>query len=309
MDLHKHDLSLGDQLGTGGQGTVFALKGKGKGLVYKEYLNPGMVNGVELAELVALPSRAFTDAERRRLRAQTAWPRNRVLDGGVVKGFLMERVPDEFSGQAAAGAKLLELQYLLYPPKPLWGSITPLDVDGRLHAVRQAAALFQLLHSKGLVIGDVSMVNLLWSHTPGIHLLDCDGIRRQGHPPVTAQAETPDWDDPTQPPGGPDLDTDRYKLALLVVRVLARDSGVRPLQAPTLLPGLPQRIVEEVTKRFAEANGPRGTRPDAARWCAALSERGTITLGPLPPPRQPPNLPKAPVDLPGPRGTIPLPPR
>jgi len=294
-DRQKSDLQLGTQLGSGGQGTVHDLNGPGSGLVYKEYLDPGRVNSAELRALVALPS-GMDAADRDALLAQTAWPRNLVLNGGIVTGFLMPKVPSSFWWTSSTGPKLLELQYLLFPPKPLWSSISLPDAQGRLHLARRIASLFQLLHGQGIVVGDVSMANLLWSEQGDVYLLDCDGTRRHGRPPVTPQPETPDWDDPHQPASGPDLDTDRYKLALLVSRILTFTYDHRPGLPPALVPDLPPRVVTEVTARLAAAAGPRGTRPDAAQWSLALSDRGTINLGPLPPVRQPPVLPKAPAD-------------
>lgn len=60
-----------------------------------------------------------------------------------------------------------------------------------------------LLHTKALIIGDVSMNNVLWAGAGGqpatIFLIDCDGIRKLGQRPVLPQADTPDWHDHDQP--------------------------------------------------------------------------------------------------------------
>ncbi|TNY38174.1 hypothetical protein [Thermomonospora catenispora] len=293
-DLRLGDLEVGDSLGRGGQGAVHELRGPWADYVYKEYLVP-TVNGDALARLVRVPG-GMPSHERDLLLAQAAWPLARVVDGGRVTGFLMPRVPAPFWGRRAKGPALRELQYLLYDPKPLWGDITPLDGPGRLEIARRAASLFLLLHSHRLVVGDVSMRNLLWSPSPpAVYLLDCDAIRRVGERPVLPQPQTPDWTDPQQPSTGPDLDTDRYKLALLVTRVLCKSPDLRPGEEPVFVPGLPERVKAEVAARFAEAARPRGLRPDAAQWVRALDERGTIELPPLPPVRTPPDLPKAPL--------------
>jgi DNA-binding helix-hairpin-helix protein with protein kinase domain len=305
-DIDKKELSVGDKLGTGGQGDVFDLLDQGAGYVYKAYKSSA-VNGEALAELAALP-RALTGTERTRLLRQSAWPLARVVDAGRVTGFVMRKVPKEFWDRTTAGPQLRELQYLLYEPKPLWGDITPLDAAGRLEVARQAAALFFLLHAKGLVMGDVSMRNLLWASSPtAIFLLDCDGFRTVGSQPVLDQTHTPDWNDPHQPAAGPDLDSDRYKLALLVGRVLTKAATVRPGEPLTFVPGLPERITTAVAARFADAGQARGLRPDAGQWMRALDDRGSIDLPPLPPLRPRPNLPKTPMDgKRGPRPTIPL---
>ncbi|MBO3745903.1 hypothetical protein J5X84_07460 [Streptosporangiaceae bacterium NEAU-GS5] len=295
-DVPESSLSLGRKLGTGGQGAVHELTGRGTGHVYKEYLNPAAVDGRELAMLVDTP-KAMTAMDRDRLLRQCAWPLARVVDGTRVKGFIMAMVPQAFWAKQQNGPKLREYQYLLFEPKKMWGDIVPPDVDGRLDVVRQVVDLFRLLHGNKLIVGDVSMSNILWTDNPGgVYLLDCDAIRKQGRRPVMAQPETPDWDDPLQPPDDPDLDTDRYKLALLVVRALTRNSRLRPGEPMNFVPGVPERIAKEVTARFQEAARPRGLRPDAAQWALAVSERGTIDLGPLPTVRTAPNLRKAPID-------------
>ncbi|MFI0371272.1 hypothetical protein ACH35V_25695 [Actinomadura sp. 1N219] len=301
-DIQLRDLVLGKELGTGGQGKVCDLRRAGDGYVYKEYFASG-VNGAALQRLVELPGE-MRQADRDGLLRQAAWPLARVLDGGEVKGFVMRKIPKEFYGRTASKPRPRELQYLLYEPKAMWGDITPPEADGRLEIVRRAVALFRLLHSQRLVVGDVSMNNLLWSPAGDVFLLDCDGIRETGTRPVLEQPSTPDWDDPEQPATGPDLDTDRYKLALLVARVLTRTSALRPGGVVECVPGVPERIAGEVAARFADAARPRGLRPDAAHWARALDERGVIELDPLPPVRRPPSLPQAPLD--GGRGQRPM---
>jgi DNA-binding helix-hairpin-helix protein with protein kinase domain len=301
-DVRLHDLRLGGELGTGGQGKVHALLGEGDGYVYKEYIASG-VNGAALKRLVELPAE-MSQTDRGALLRQAAWPLARVVDGAAVKGFIMRKVPQEFYGRTASKPRLREVQYLLYEPKAMWGDIAPPGAEGRLGIARNIVALFRLLHARRLVVGDVSMNNLLWSPAGAVFLLDCDGIRETGAKPVLQQPFTPDWDDPQQPSTGPDLDTDRYKLAMLVARILTRTSALRPGDPVRFVDGVPERIAGEVSARFADAAGPRGVRPDAAHWARALDERGVIELGPLPPVRKPPSLPQAPLD--GRRGERPV---
>jgi hypothetical protein len=190
------------------------------------------------------------------------------------------------------------LQYLLYEPKPAWGDITPLGIAGRIAFAREFCFLVRLLHDRHLVIGDISMSNLLWSDgdPPGVFLLGCDGIRLLGAPPVLRQAETPDWTDPKAPQSGLDLDSDRYKLALVIGRVLTRTADLHPGTELPSLSGVPDRVARQVTELWRQAAGERGIRPDAQHWLMALSERGEITL-PVPPPvRKRPAIPLAELD-------------
>lgn len=306
-------LQLGAELGRGGQGSVRRVTGGALSLVFKQYLVRG-ADSAALQALVDLPS-TLSPAERETLLAQTAWPLARVVQDGVVRGFLMRAIPGEFTGANAAGdMRLRELQYLLYEPKPMWGRIVPPGVgtDTRLAVATEFARLMALLHAKALVFGDVSMRNVLW--TPGdpvqIFVIDCDSIRKLGSRPVLPQAETPDWNDPHKPAVGPDLDTDRYKLALLVGRVLAGQPYIRPERDGLDLPSsLSPEVAARVTELWRRAGGPRGTRPGATQWLMALDGRSEKPLAALPQASQAPSVPRAEKEGTGDRPVIKLPPR
>jgi DNA-binding helix-hairpin-helix protein with protein kinase domain len=282
-DVAEDSLRLGEELGKGGQGRVLrAATRSAVPLVFKQYIVPG-ADPAALQELVDLPS-SLSPPERYRLLAQTAWPLARVMRRGALRGFLMRAIPSEFIGSNSAGdPKLRELQYLLYEPKPMWGGIVPPEIGTavRLAVATEFTRLMHLLHGKSLVLGDVSMRNILWvpDDPARIFVIDCDGVRKLGGRPVLPQAETPDWNDPQKPAVGPDLDTDRYKLALLVGRVLARKPYIRPDgRELNLVPGLPGELVTRVTALWKQAADPRGTRPDAAQWLMALDGHSEIAL-------------------------------
>lgn len=310
QDVPRERLTLGPELGRGGQGRVLQVDGPYSGLVYKEYIHPGAKPDA-LAELVSLPS-AMPHSARQALLSWTCWPLARVTAQGRVSGYVMQRIPEQFTGRTASdGRQPRELQYLIYRPGPKWGEIHQPGPLERLELVRHYTGLFQLLHTHHLVVGDVSMSNLLWSAAspPGVLLIDCDGVRRLGSEPIFRQAETPDWEDPDSPPAysaGADLASDRYKLALVVGRVLARDPAVRPGDRLDLPSELPALVLKKVHACFSAAAGTRDERPDALHWTKALDERGEIPLT-RPAKRRPPNLPAAPTDARRTdRGSIPL---
>jgi DNA-binding helix-hairpin-helix protein with protein kinase domain len=292
-DIEEGSLQLGDELGRGGQGSVRRVLGWSGPLVYKRYTVTG-ADGAALAELVKLPA-TLSPADRDRLLRETAWPLARVVQGRQLTGFLMQAIPAQYLGPNGVGdTKERQLQYLLFEPKPMWGNIVPVQVTSvlRVSVATECIRLVYLMHGKGLVIGDVSLMNVLW--TPGdpaeVFLIDCDGIRLAGACPVLPQAETPDWHDPLQGASGPDLDTDRYKLALLVGRVLSGSASLRPGQPLTLGPDIPDRIRTQTVALWQRASGSRGSRPDAWEWLQALTARAHIQLGPLPSVRQRPEL-------------------
>jgi hypothetical protein len=304
--VEQSALKMGEMLDKGGQGEVWAL-GDRPDQVFKRYFMPS-VNTAALDGLVGFPLR-LRPSEQRTLETSAAWPIETVTAKGQAVGFLMRRVPPDFVARtASAKGQLRELQYLLYEPKPLWGDIEPLDTDDRIELVRSFVELLRILHRYTVVLGDISMRNILWApgDPPRLFVLDCDSARFESSPSVLPQANTPDWDDPHGPPGSSDLDSDRYKLALLVGRVLSRDAYVRPGQELHLLPGVEDPIAELVRKSFERAGGARGSRPDADEWTRALSGRASIALTP-PAPRAPvPVLPLAEMDDRGEREVIQL---
>lgn len=272
-DLDERTLTRGRKLGHGGEGEVTELDAPLSGLVYKKYLRPG-ADGAALAALVDFPA-ALASAERDRLRQRAAWPAARVLSDGRVAGFVMRKIPEHFYGRAATGrSRPRELQYLLYEPRPLWGDIRPPDAAGRVAIAREIARLLAFLHAHALIVGDVSMTNFLWSPAgPEVFLIDCDGIRRLGRRPVQPTAQTENWDDPAQHAHAyPGLDSDRYKCALLIGRILSRSPSVRPDQPLDILPGVPEHAVRAVRALWGQA-AAAGCRPGADRWAAALAPR------------------------------------
>ncbi len=276
-------------LNDGGQGVVTRLIGP-QDVVYKEYLkSAGTVNGQALADLVEFGAGLPRD-DRERLFSSCAWPSARVVEGNRAVGFLMPEVPDDFHDLIAGRPRLVELQFLLFPQKRAWQELRLPDLTGRIQLVQRFAELVDFLHGHQYVIGDVSARNLLWSAQEPykVHILDCDGFRRLGAEPVLKQAHSPDWEDPLEPSTGPDLDTDRYKLAVLIGRILARNAYVRPGGELPLLAGLPDDLAGRVRSMFARAAGLADTRPSAREWVRVIEGREWIAVSrpPVRPPRQ-----------------------
>lgn len=270
-DVDEDELSLGSVLGRGGQGTVIPVKGSGSGLVYKRfrYTDQDFTALRRLQELRA----GMAIWSRRYLDLHTAWPLNVVLRNGEPSGYLMQEVPATFLGQTQAGYKLRELQYLLYKPTLMWGDIRSPDIESRTEIALEMAMLIRFLHEQHVVVGDLSMSNLLWSADgpAKIFMIDCDTARLLGHPSAIRRVETAGWADPLPGAAGPDLESDRYKLALAVGRVLSRDATVVPGQVLPLLPGVPKSRAREIQSLWSRAALPRAYRPDAMTWVDALA--------------------------------------
>ncbi|WP_129305652.1 hypothetical protein [Streptomyces sp. L2] len=278
-DVARASLALGDRVGSGGQGDVHAL---GDGAVlFKEYKDPSKVNGSALADLVAF-RQSLGHSDRGRLDSLAAWPLCRVVDRGRTLGFLMRRAPTDMTWRTAAGStKLLELQYLIRPPRVAWQEVAQPAPEQRRAVALACVEAISWFHSAGLVIGDISQANILWSLDRGsaVHFLDCDGFRRTGHAAVQAQAATPDWNDPLVPSTEATVDTDAYKTALVAGRILTQEPYVTPGKELELVAGcLNDRQEAAVRRLFSQAAGEPGGRPRPGEWQTALSDRGTIAL-------------------------------
>ncbi len=272
------NLKLGSELGSGGQGHVYELRGS-PDLVYKKYLEPGKVNTSAMAELILAPQTGGPEWES--VLQRTAWISCKVEDQGRLVGVLMRRAPQSFGKELHGAWKLRELQYLLFPPKPAWASLVGISIGERLDIAREVGQLFRSLHRLNIVVGDVSGKNLLWttSASPRVMLLDCDALRRVGSHPPTHQLHTPDWDDPLTAGGTATLDSDRYKLALIVGRLLTEQPYLRPRgDAMAFLPGVGDSLRAQVEAVFHQAGGSAGQRPNAQQWIDALSDRPRIPL-------------------------------
>ena len=255
-DVTLSDLTTAARIANGGQGTVFRLSDP-PGTLLKLY-HPGIaVLSDELGRLVELAG-DLRDVP-------VALPSGRVFDGGRCVGLLMPEAPERFATTLAGQRRLLELQFLLYPRRAMWADLAlPTGLERR----RLAAAylrLFQALHHNDVVVGDVSMRNLLWTLAggPGVFAIDCDGFRLADRPSAVRPVATAGWGDPARP-REITLDSDRYKLALVTLRVLLGSHTVTPEEVCAK-----ELLGPELTALARHAVRP-GRRPLAECWLGTL---------------------------------------
>jgi uncharacterized protein YegL len=269
-DVRRERLPCGSKLGAGARGKVFSLLND-PGLVYKEYIS-GRVNGAALAELI-LQRNMLSDTERKLLDGSTSWPLARVMADRHVVGCLMRSLPADFYVLTSAGRRPAYLSYLCYPPKPTWKSIGTPSVQDRLEIARQVVNLIGFFQRYSLIVGDISAQNLLWTceGAPRVFLLGCDALRLVGGSSALPEGETPDWRDPLLGSRAPDMDSDNYKVALVVGRILSQEPYVRPGETLRLLEGVPDGVASGVRECFAAATRTAGRRPAIQNWSDALS--------------------------------------
>jgi len=295
------DLRVGELLAEGGEGRVFTLPLQPH-LVLKSYRRPAPRRFLE--DLVAWPESIERADLAARVNAAAAWPASVAIDRhGEAAGLLMPRAPRRFALRHRDGTtRLASLSYLTADPAHrvmAYGLDLPPDASPpRLGLVYALARLLQAFEAGPPSVGhgDLSTKNVLWSlqRGPEIFVIDCDNCERfgpDGDPlGVTGRrrAMTPNWDDPAVRSGGnPTLQSDRYSLALIFLRVVGAANF--PIQAR-------QRQDGSITVDFAMAPGPVASalsdpeapiwricatglsvstpaaRPPASAWVAALEE-------------------------------------
>lgn len=304
-------LSVEGDLGRGGQGRVAAVSGFkicGRWPAAVKVYAPDHVREVNpavLEDMVALP-RQLPAADSSWLLENTAWPSVVTEDNGQVCGFLMRAVPAGFyfdfrTRTLGSQRKLADFAFLLNPDDYLSGAGITVTDSQRLHLLASAATLLARLHDIGIVAGDLSPKNLLFSlsPTPRCFLIDCDAAQLRGQT-VLRPVQTPDWEAPPAEQHATTA-TDAYKFGLLAIRLFARDQASHdPAPLTATAPAL-GRLAS-----LSQHPDP-AARPAPATWTTALDlaaaeeqtrSQATATARPAP----------TPITIPAPALTPPAPP-
>ncbi len=263
------------RIAAGGQGIVYTAPGirttVSEKMVFKEYKPPFQAQ-LDVAALAAMPRflTALPATAAHRLISIAAWNCGLVEDNGKVVGFVMPRIPDQFAWTmtfpGGPKTKTTELQHLLNHPDMLynWGHV--ISLIERLGLIRSFATNLNFMHQIGIVVGDLSPKNLLFSFAGGsaqAYFIDTDAMIVNGRtalPPV----ETPGWSvPPGEPPATAQADT--YKLALIALRLLTADQESKsPQTIPTFTPPLLRQLITDTLTAAPHA------RPAPATWVQVL---------------------------------------
>jgi hypothetical protein len=135
-----------------------------------------------------------------------------------------------------------------------------------LELLHDTARALELFHRLGVVVGDLSPNNLLFTRDrrPRCFFLDCDGMRLRGASVLRA-AETVDWQAPPGEGSAATPATDSYKFGLLCIRLFAGDQSTRDPAALDRAGGRLRALAER-----ALAADPR-RRPGMGQWSFALA--------------------------------------
>ena len=157
VDQNKQPVSLGRELGRGGEAVVYEVAGRSD-LVAKIYHSaPGIVYQTKLRALVTVSS-----ADLLRF---AAWPAALLYDSQSLRGFTMPRITGFGEIHALYGVAHRRREF----PSADWQFL--------IHAALNCAVSVGAVHQRGFVIGDVNQKNVLVSPQAMVRLLDCDSFQ------------------------------------------------------------------------------------------------------------------------------------
>jgi DNA-binding helix-hairpin-helix protein with protein kinase domain len=154
----RTSIRLGQELGRGGEGAVFAVEGQ-KDRAAKIYALPP---DHRKAQKLVIMAEAASPA----LLKIAAWPIDLLSDNkGVVRGFIMPRVVTR------------QDIHELYSPKSRSEAFPEADFQFLVHVAANIARAFAVIHEQGHVLGDVNHGNLLVGADGTVMLIDCDSFQ------------------------------------------------------------------------------------------------------------------------------------
>ena len=278
-------LDKGEKLGEGGQAIVYKIDNTTAAKIYK---NRQEVDTEALYEMVRFQN-SLSGRERSRLENETSWPREIIQENELTVGVLMPLAPMEYFVRRSPNSKeqvLLTFNNLLMPILPAQKVFVPeVSANDRIKILQNFLSLSSWLHERMYILGDISGKNIAWSPTTKrTFLMDCDSARRVGKSSALPQMHTIQFEDPTPMPHlehQSSLDTDNFRIGLIVVGVLTQNF---PLTPGKILPKLAQRELDKVAdtvgkselklavrQLWTQLGLGAGLRPNSEEWATALT--------------------------------------
>ncbi len=276
--LERNKLRIGIKIGEGGQGAVFTLQDDPSS-VFKQYYTPIPHGAQSFSDLIG--RRAGVEAVLGGAPVEMAWPERLIVTGTDLDGYVMPKIGMEYSVRIKGTPYPANFGYVFDRSGPFAHTPVPTQ-DQRRQLGLLVAVFLDALHRNDLTYGDMSWNNMLFrlTPTPGIFVLDVDGMRPMGRATFTGQrvAQTPDWFDPLSPDVEQEIgsfDLDRYKLALLIYRLLIARSFdaklARDLGGDLSVDGASPVQGRAIKRLLSRAMHAKSARPTAAEWVAVLS--------------------------------------
>jgi DNA-binding helix-hairpin-helix protein with protein kinase domain len=159
VDSTGNNVRVGAEVGRGGEGTVFGIDDVPTMVakIYHEALSPD--KSAKLSLLARTISASLTEI--------AAWPASALhrVRGGPVVGITMARVTHHVA------------IHELYSPSYRKRYFPDKDWAFLIHAARNVASAFEVVHREGHVVGDVNESGIMVSKSATIKLIDCDSFQ------------------------------------------------------------------------------------------------------------------------------------
>ena len=295
MTVNRKALEPLDCIADGAAGTVYRtgyhLPGNPADLAYKEFhrstLPPNQIKqAIDDFQRAVMFRQALAPNDKADLDSRTVWPLEMVSDGRDTTGGLMPLIPSDCFAQVHPQAQQTQsiprgLQWLSAKTAlALRSGFSQRQLDEFSDAVVRTAILAQLvydvakLHKHGLVYGDISLTNAVFSpNPPRVILIDCDPVaplsdtsRQQLHSPQFCPPECLSVGSNPYARGNllfQDTRTDVYKLALCVVRGLSQGRGATHLtNADHLFGTLDNNSLQTIRQALSDNPDARPTAKD-----------------------------------------------
>jgi hypothetical protein len=275
--LIRTEVQTGDALGKGGQGRILDVPDD-PSLVFKAFSTP-IRGGVSLfSDLLDARESVVSDLAGQPI--SLCWPESPVVKGADLVGYVMPKIGTDFyfAIQVGPGRKkrlLRELQYAVPKQSAFQMPFTVTGVEATA-LVRLVGRFLDAMHHRGMVYGDLSWSNFTFALAPlRLCVHDFDSTRELGSPSFTGELpfNTVDWNDPEAPAASvSSLDTERYKFALLVFRMLVVKDRHSRLDPNLIQHSTAPLRKEDIAHLCRRAAGPSGTRPHVEEWLNVLTQ-------------------------------------
>lgn len=269
-------VTLDRQLGAGGAGSVFQVRGASSKVVkvYHDTISASdLVNSSsQIKAMVLEPPDLPPFQYQGRSYVQIAWPEARLFRNGKFVGFSMP---------ALELNRTKELEYLLQDKQAAKHGLKS-DMGVRVTIARQLSSVVAALHAKGHYVIDLKPLNLsYYPDTLYMAVLDCDGFsihdkatgKNYRAPMFTPEYLAPEFQYPGGDPNDNPEAQDRFALAVVVFQLLCH--GDHPYSGVL-------RVHEsmELSERIARGYFPYGRVPnpncDPRPFCTYKSLPGEL---------------------------------
>jgi serine/threonine protein kinase len=158
-------LSLGNKLGEGSEGAVFAVAHRDD-VVAKIYY-PNRITPAHFKKIHAMLDTPPEDVTRRLPlnHVSFAWPMALVFDGANEVGYLMPRL------------QIVNPLSHLIQPRLRQQHHGQLNHRHFYRTARNMALAMELLHNKNIIVGDVNATNILFNHEALVTFIDCETMQ------------------------------------------------------------------------------------------------------------------------------------